>query len=191
MMWDLVPITKSKSMEHNTYIWGRKNQLYMEMGPKKKNVYHPCCVGFLSSSRDEFKELSEKNSFLICKKLCRFVGWIGRVFFARGTSPGQKWWQTLLGREISCSQWEDPSMHSRGLAFFSFQVWQGVLFLFIFPWFPMCSHYVPLSSQCVLIEPHFYPRCFGRSCPPFTYVGGPKGKNSILQNRTFYFGEPS
>jgi hypothetical protein len=120
MTWHLVPITKSKSMEHNTYIWVRKNKLYMEMGQKKKNVHHPCCVGFLSPSRDEFKELSEKNSFLICKKLCRFVGWIDRVFFARGTSPGQKWWWTLLGREISCSQWEDPSMHSRCLAFFSF-----------------------------------------------------------------------
>ncbi len=29
---------------------------------------------------------------------------IGRVFFARGISPGQNWWGTLLGREISCSQ---------------------------------------------------------------------------------------
>jgi hypothetical protein len=52
MMWHLVPIAKSKSMEHNTYVWGRKNKLYMEIGPrlpkKKKNVYHPCCVGFLS-----------------------------------------------------------------------------------------------------------------------------------------------
>jgi hypothetical protein len=27
-------------------------------------------------------------------------------------------------------------------------------------------------------------------CPPFTYKGAPKGMNSILQNRTFYFGEP-
>jgi len=41
------------------------------------------------------------------------------------------------------------------------------------------------------IAPHFYPICFGKFCPPFTYIGGSKGRpNSILQNRTFYFGEP-
>jgi hypothetical protein len=28
---------------------------------------------------------------------------------------------------------------------------------------------------------------FSKCCLPFTYIGGPKGKNFILQNRTFYF----
>jgi hypothetical protein len=37
------------------------------------------------------------------------------------------------------------------------------------------------------IAPHFYPICFGKCCPPFTCVGGSKGRNSILQNRTLYF----
>jgi hypothetical protein len=97
------------------------------------------------------------------------VGW---VFFARGIRPGQKWWQTLLGR-----------------------------FFFIFLWFPMCSHYVPfkfsMGSHQVPQVPnvfsitlHFYPICFGKCCPCFTYIGGPKERNSILQNTTFYFGEP-
>ncbi len=27
-----------------------------------------------------------------------------------------------------------------------------------------------------LIAPHVYPICFGKSCPPFTYIGGPKGR---------------
>jgi hypothetical protein len=55
----------------------------------------------------------------------------------------QKWWRTLLGIEISCSQWEGPSMHSRCFAFLPFKfgggggLWKG--FLFIFLWFPMCS----------------------------------------------------
>jgi len=41
------------------------------------------------------------------------------------------------------------------------------------------------------IAPHLYPICFGKCCPPFTYTGGPKGRrNSILQNRSFYFGGP-
>jgi hypothetical protein len=41
-----------------------------------------------------------------------------------------------------------------------------------------------------LIAPHFYPICFGKCCPPFTYIGGPKFRNSIFQNRTFSSGEP-
>jgi hypothetical protein len=41
------------------------------------------------------------------------------------------------------------------------------------------------------IAPHFYPICFGKCSPPFNGIGGPKGRNSILQNRTFHFGEPS
>jgi hypothetical protein len=36
--------------------------------------------------------------------------------------------------------------------------------------------------------PHFYPICFGKCCPPFTHIGGQKGKNSIHQTRTFYCG---
>ncbi len=69
------------------------------------------------------------------------------------------------------------------LLFFPFNFGRGQDFYSFFP----VSQCVP---QHVLIEPHFYPRCFGRSCPSFTYIGGPKGKNSILQNKTFYFGEP-
>jgi hypothetical protein len=72
-------------------------------------------------------------------------------------------------------------------------------------WFPICSHYVPpLSSQwfpsasqfvpkvpnvvpkLFATAPHFYPICFGKCCPPFTLaLCGPKGRNSIPQNRTF------
>jgi len=40
------------------------------------------------------------------------------------------------------------------------------------------------------IAPHFYPICFGKCCPPFTFIAQPKGRNFILQNRRFYFGEP-
>jgi len=31
------------------------------------------------------------------------------------------------------------------------------------------------------IAPHLNPICFGKCCPPFTYIGRPKGRNS-----TFY-----
>jgi len=75
--------------------------------------------------------------------------WISGVFFAWGVNPCQKWWWSLLEREISCSQWEGPNMHSKRLVFFPFMFW-GVgggeeRFFFIFPDFPMCSHYVPFK----------------------------------------------
>ncbi len=131
----------------------------------------------------------------------------GRLFFASGIKLGQKWWQTLLEREISCSQWEGPSMHPTCLAFSNWGV-RG--FFFIFPWFPnvfslsslqvpngfpLGSQYVPQFSNVLpnvfSIAPHFYRICFGRCLHPFTSVGGPKGMNIIFQNKTFYFGETS
>jgi hypothetical protein len=69
------------------------------------------------------------------------------ILCMRVISPGQKWWPTLLGSEISCSQWEGPNMHSRCLTFFPFMFWGvgvgggGRVFNF-FPWFLMCSRYV-------------------------------------------------
>ncbi len=88
------------------------------------------------------------------------------MFFARGISPGQKLWQTLLARGISCSQWEDPSMYSRCLAFFSF--WslgerrgerEGFFFSF-FPhsqcvptMFPSSSQWVPITRRPSLLGP--------------------------------------
>jgi len=149
----------------------------------------------------------------VCYQLW-WIRWIGRVFLAVRIRPGQKWWWTLLGREISCSQSEGPSMHSRCLAFLPFKFWVGVVgkeFFFIlffhFPLvpnvFPMCSlevpswfssgsQYVPQVSNVfpnmVSIVAHFYPICFGKCCPPF--IDGPNRRNTILQNRTFHFGEP-
>jgi len=78
------------------------------------------------------------------------------------------------------------SIHSRRLAFFPFFLLgggegEGKFFSFF------------LGSQCVpnifFIAPHSYPICFGKCCPPFTYIGAPKGMKSRLQNRTFYFRE--
>jgi hypothetical protein len=69
------------------------------------------------------------------------------VFFARGISLGQKWWQTLLGRDISCSQWEGQSMHSRCLAFYPFKFWGERIFFFHFPLVPIVF---PLNLQWVL-----------------------------------------
>jgi hypothetical protein len=49
--------------------------------------------------------------------------------------------------------------------------------------FPTGSHYAPQFSNVFhnmfSITPHFYPICLGKCCPPFRYIGGPKGKNSL------------
>jgi hypothetical protein len=62
---------------------------------------------------------------------------------------------------------------------------------------PSSSQWVPIrfltcfpSSQCVPqhvlhITSLLSYICFGKCCPPFTYIGGPKGMNSTHQNRTF------
>jgi hypothetical protein len=39
------------------------------------------------------------------------------------------------------------------------------------------------------ITPHFYPICFGKCCPAFTYIPGPKGSSSRLHKRTFHLVE--
>jgi len=54
---------------------------------------------------------------------------------------------------------------------------------------PLCSVQVPnVFPNMFSIAPHFSPICTLLS--PI-YVAGPKGRNSILQNRTFYCGEPA
>jgi len=130
---------------------------------------------------------------------------IGRVFFARAISPGQKWWWTLLGRELSC-EWEGLGMESKCLDFFPFKfggrkggVGRGERIFFSFipgsqlvpTRFPLCSP----SSQCVpqkgLHSTSLLSHMLNKCCPPFSYIGGQKGRNPKLQTRTFYFGEPS
>jgi hypothetical protein len=54
--------------------------------------------------------------------------------------------------------------------------------------FPKCSPIFAMFPQ-FSIQPHFYPICLGKWCPPFTYIAGPKGRNYILQNRAFCFGK--
>jgi hypothetical protein len=74
-----------------------------------------------------------------------------------GISPGQKWWQTVLEIEISCSQWEASACTQRALIFYLLSFGRGDWgFFFIFPLFPTCLHQVlirflicSLGSQCV------------------------------------------
>jgi hypothetical protein len=146
---------------------------------------------------------SQEDFMCIISTHVSWLEWVGRVFFSNAIIPGQKWWPTLLGREISCSQWEGIQ---GGLLFFLLSL--GVKdFFFIFLWFPICSFKVPngfpSESQYVSQVPNVFPNMFSSiallTFIPYTlasvvhlltYIGGPKGRNIILQNRTFYFGEP-
>jgi hypothetical protein len=125
-----------------------------------------------------------------------------------GISPGQKWWQTVLKIEISCSQWEGSECNSKCLFFFfflSFKFLMGEDFFFHFSFVPItfssCSQWVPimfsihsLSSQICSprvfpIAAHFHPICFAQSPPLLTQIGGPKGVRIPSFHRIFYFGE--
>ncbi len=149
-----------------------------------------------------------------CKNICLpSKMWIGRVFFARGiSSPGQNWRWTLLGREIHTANGKAQACTQGTLLFFLLSFWgrgrEGEGFFFIFPWFPMCSHYVPfnflMGFHQVLNMFLKFPTC-SPTCPPqhLTFIpyvlanvvllspilGGPKARISILQNRTFSFTE--
>jgi hypothetical protein len=53
-------------------------------------------------------------------------------------------------------------------------------------WKQTVPKFLTYSPKEFPITPYFYPTCFGKCWPPFIYIGGPKGRNSVLQNRTFY-----
>ncbi len=98
-----------------------------------------------------------------------------------------------MGRWISCSQWDSPSMHSSCLVFFPFKFGGRKDFFFIFPWFPLCSQYVPqvpnVFPNMFSTVPHFYPICIGKCFPPFTYISvGQRGETLYFKIEPFIFG---
>ncbi len=89
--------------------------------------------------------------------------------------------------------------------FFSCYVWGGggtgggERFFFIFPGFPMCSHYVPFKFP---MGSQYFPQHFLHTSSLLSHmpwkmvssfhlycIGGPKGRNCTVQNRAFCFGE--
>jgi hypothetical protein len=80
--------------------------------------------------------------------------------------------------ELWCGEW---TVHLDGWQLaFHFFVW-GVGAVK-----PKSSQVSDLFPKEFPIAPYFYPICFGKCCPPFIYIPGPKGRNSIIRNRTFY-----
>ncbi len=52
---------------------------------------------------------------------------------------------------------------------------------------PKSSQVSDLFPKEFPIASYFYPIYFGKCCPPFIYILGPKGRNLILRSTTFYF----
>jgi hypothetical protein len=50
--------------------------------------------------------------------------------------------------------------------------------------FPSCFQFIPhvliIFPNMFPIAPFFNPSCFGKCCPPLTYIDGPKGRNTTL-----------
>jgi hypothetical protein len=113
----------------------------------------------------------------------------------RGINPAQMWWPTVLGIEISCSQWEGSACTQSALICFLWSLGlegggEGRIFIFFIcsqpvPFkFPMGSHQVPnmfirfpmCFPRVFPIAPRFNPLCFAQSPPLLNYIDGPKGQ---------------
>jgi hypothetical protein len=53
------------------------------------------------------------------------------------------------------------------------------------------SQVLDMFLKKIPIPHHFYPISFDKCRPLFIYIDGLKGRNSMSQNKTFYFGEAS
>ncbi len=91
-----------------------------------------------------------------------------------------------------------PKHALKASCFFSFYVlgWGRGKIFFHFSRLPnvfaLCSFQVPNGFP--IFSPTFSPYlltfiCLGKWCPPFTYMGGQKGRNCTVQNIIFCFGE--
>ncbi len=95
----------------------------------------------------------------------------------------EKCWQTVLGTEVSCSQWEGSTCTQSAFFFllsFGARGGWGVerRIFFFFPLFPTGSQCV--SQGLFPIAPCFNPLCFAQSPPLLTYICRPKGRPSIF-----------
>jgi len=94
----------------------------------------------------------------------------------------------LLERAISCGQNLKSKNYMQSMKRFSMQSWTPILFFWV-----LGGGFLPLY-QCV---PTMFPK-FPKTFPKASHViwqmfllspiGRPKGKNSMLQNKTFYLG---
>jgi hypothetical protein len=111
--------------------------------------------------------------------------WIGRVLALAKNGDQLSWeekFHAANGKAQACTQGAFLfALVPNVFSLCSLQVRNGFL---------SGSQYVPqvlnVFPNMFSIARHFYPLCFGKCCRPFTYIGGPKGRNSTLHNRRFY-----
>jgi hypothetical protein len=83
------------------------------------------------------------------------------VFIARAISPGQKWCQTIWEEKYHADNGKAQACTQDAFLFFVLS-WSGGAvevrqIFFIFPWFPMYSHYVPFKFS---MGSHQVPKMF-------------------------------
>jgi hypothetical protein len=114
------------------------------------------------SKNKNWKEKCEDTHELI--KYESQNGLLGRVLFARGISPGQKWWWTLSWEKFHTANGKAQACTQGALLFKKRFGWRGGFFFHsslsyqcVPTTFPLSSQWVPirfpifsLSSQCVL-----------------------------------------
>jgi hypothetical protein len=105
--------------------------------------------------------------------------------FHAGNGKGQACTQGALLFSFYVLGWEGRGVGGEGDFFSFFPASQCFCTMFL-----SSSQWVPnIFPNIFSIPPHFYLICLGKWCPPFTYIGGPKGRNCTVQNRAFCFGE--
>ncbi len=132
----------------------------------------------IMGSIDRNKFIGILDFLFLDPRLPRHHGVKGRSSFSCGWVVGR--WGFSFSSCVYCWEWTVHCLHSTWTvdsqlsmqAFF----WVGAEEGFKGKEFP--------------IAPHFYPICFSKCCPPFTYIHGPKGRNSAVQYITFQIGEP-
>ncbi len=106
-----------------------------------------------------------------------------------------------FGKKLACSQWGSQASTHGALLFFVLSFKEGAkVFFSIFLGSPFVPTISPLSSNGFPSGSQYVPQHVLHSTSPLSrmlwqilfsfhlYIG-PKGRNSILQNRTSYFGE--
>jgi hypothetical protein len=123
------------------------------------------------------KILKKKTTIEVGRQPILWIGearWIGRVFFGRGiTSPGQKWWQTLWGRQVACSQIRKPKHALKVPLLFPLLSFGGAGWRRIFFHFPLVPtmHYVPFKFPMGSHQiPNGFPSKFPMCSPSSQYV---------------------
>jgi len=149
---------KFLKLEHFTaYVFGKQVIIRWNcMAMERVNMHSKCLdflfQGFLGGGGEDFFHFSFVPIMFPSSSQCVPQGCLMFTKFCPCISLGEKWWQRVLEREISCSQWEGSAYTHEQFKKNSFGgvAGQGLFF----PWFSNCSH------QVLKVFPDAFPTLF-------------------------------